>query len=260
MVATKMPSVPAVRLHSIHSAMARSNNMRVLHLIRHAQGFHNVSKDYRNPDFKDAQLTPYGINQCKQLSHRLIEEDIHVDCIICSPMRRAIQTAYYSFEHFFFNDDQLNNTNDNKKIDPPFPIVACENWRETVNYVCDVRLTKEELMKDFPFVDFTKIEHDHDPIWKYYEDLHGSHDIYQMGRESKDDQALQKRGRGAWKTIANRPSHERSFAVVSHSAFFMHMFTRPELNIVSYEDEDVEKLMSCGFQNCEMRSVAFEIA
>eukprot|EP00557_Chaetoceros_sp_GSL56_P013350 CAMPEP_0176481804 /NCGR_PEP_ID=MMETSP0200_2-20121128/3031_1 /TAXON_ID=947934 /ORGANISM="Chaetoceros sp., Strain GSL56" /LENGTH=225 /DNA_ID=CAMNT_0017878065 /DNA_START=89 /DNA_END=762 /DNA_ORIENTATION=+ len=225
--------------------------MRVLHIIRHAQGFHNVSKDYRNPDYKDAQLTPFGINQCKQLSKRLKEEEIQVDCIICSPMRRAMQTAYYSFEHHFFNNDQHNdnnnnnNKNENNKIDlPPFPIVACENWRETVNYICDVRLTKQELMKDFPFVDFTKVEHNHDPIWKYYEDLHGSHDVYQMGRESKDDQALQKRGREAWRTIADRPSYERSFAVVSHSAFFMHMFTRPELNIVSYEDDDVKELMS----------------
>jgi broad specificity phosphatase PhoE len=252
----KSPIMPAVRLHSIHSAVARSNNMRVLHIIRHAQGFHNISKDYRNPDYKDAQLTSHGINQCKQLSDRLKEEDIQIDCIICSPMRRALQTAYYSFEHHYLFKDNCNN----HKNDFSFPIVACENWRETVNYICDVRLTKEELMKDFPFVDFTRIEHNHDPIWKYYEDLHGSHDIYQMGRESKDDQALQKRGREAWKTIAERPSHERSFAVVSHSAFFMHMFTRPELNIVSYGDDDVEKLMSCGFQNCEMRSVAFEIA
>jgi hypothetical protein len=35
------------------------------------------------------------------------------------------------------------------------------------------------------------------------------------------------------------------------------MFTRPEL--VIYEDADVEEYMSTGFENCEMRSVAFEI-
>jgi len=247
--------IPAVRLHSVHSAFAKTNGLQVLHIIRHAQGFHNVCKDYRNPNHKDAQLTPHGINQCKELSKRIREEQINVDCIISSPMRRALQTAYYSFEHLL-----EENMSFSEKDDTTFPaVIACENWRETVNYICDVRFTKAELMKDFPFVDFTRIKHDHDPIWKYYEDLHGSHESYQMGRESKDDLALQKRGREAWMTIGKRPIHERSFAVVTHSAFLMHMFTRPELNIVSYEDDDVKELMAHGFQNCELRSVAFEI-
>ena len=163
-------------------------------------------------------------------------------------MRRTLQTAYYSFEHLFESHEKI-----------PIPFVACENWRETVNYCCDIRLPRSRLTADFPSVDFANIEHEHDPIWEYYEAKYGSLDEYQKHRESADDEGIARRARAAWKTIAERPDYEKSLAIVSHSAFFMHMFTRPELGIVSYEDDDVEKLMMEGFENCEMRSVAIEI-
>jgi len=227
-----------------------------------------VGNNYKDPDNLDAQLTPHGINQCRELSQRLKEEGLDVDCIISSPMRRALQTAHYSFEHILVDaaggssySSESTSTSTSKDCNSSsIPFVACENWRETVNYVCDARLPCSQLSNAFPSVDFSKIEHEHDPIWKYYEEKHGSMQEYQKRRESQDDESLVKRARAAWKTIAERPEHEQSFAVVSHSAFFMHMFTRPELGIVSYEDGDVEELMMEGFANCEMRSVAFEIA
>mmetsp|Transcript_27223 Transcript_27223/g.40312 ORF Transcript_27223/g.40312 Transcript_27223/m.40312 type:complete len:260 (-) Transcript_27223:43-822(-) len=242
-------SGPAVRLHSLTCPKAKTKNLRVLHIIRHAEGFHNISKDYKNPANIDAQLTPHGISQCKELSQRIQEDKLHVDSIISSPMRRALQTAHHSFEHIF--DCQLRRKST--------PFVACEHWRETVNYVCDVRLPLSQLSNDFPSVDFKKIIHEHDPIWKFYEEKHGSLQEYQKIRESSDDEGLEKRARKAWQTIAERPESEKSIAIVSHSAFFMHMFTRPELGVVSYEDADVEQFMNPGFENCEMRSVAFEI-
>jgi len=240
-------SNPVVRIHALNCPKAKTTNLRVVHIIRHAEGFHNVNNDYKNPDNLDAQLTPHGISQCKELSQKLEEEKLHVDAIISSPMRRALQTAHHSFGHVFECQVKRHNV----------PFVACEHWRETVNYVCDVRLPLSTLSNDFPSVDFARIEHEHDPIWKVYEEKHGSLDDYQKVRESVDDEGLEKRVRNAWKTISERPAIERSIAVVSHSAFFRHMFTRPEL--VIYEDADVEEYMSTGFENCEMRSVAFEI-
>jgi broad specificity phosphatase PhoE len=241
---------PAVRFHSLNSVEVARKNLRVLHIVRHAQGYHNVNQDYKNEKFKDAELTEYGIQQCKELSQRLKDENLHVECIISSPMRRALQTAYYSFEHVWKNEKNIDQLED-------VPFVACENWRETVNYVCDVRYPRSRLKNDFPYVNFDNIEHEEDPIWNYYEAKYGSLEEYTKHRESGDDEGLAKRARLAWSTIAERP--ENSLAVVSHSAFFMHMFTRPELGIVSYEDHEVETLMTTGFENCEIRSVAFEI-
>ena len=242
-------SSPAVRLHSINSSIAKTKKLPVLHLIRHAEGYHNIGNDYRNPKNLDAVLTEKGIEQCKELSKKIQKEEIHVDTIISSPMRRALQTAHHSFEHILNCEVQRETVS----------FLACEHWRETVNYICDVRLEKSQLETSFPLVDFDRIEHECDPIWSYYEEKFGSHEDYQKIRESNDDEHLRQRARKAWQTIAERPTDENSIAVVAHSAIFMHMFTRPELGIVCYEDADVKELMQDGFLNCELRSVAFDI-
>jgi hypothetical protein len=183
-------------------------------------------------------------------------------------MRRALQTAQHSFEHqlqlskknkmILDDNDSDDDENNNDKKNVQIPFVACEEWRETVNYLCDQRLPSSQLNQDFPFVNFDHIQHEHDPIWEKYEQRHGTHDQFTKVRESKDDKGLRERAESAWKFIGKRS--ENCIAVVSHSAFFMHIFTRPELGIVSYEDDDVEKLMTeKPFKNCEMRSLAFEV-
>lgn len=241
---------PMVKLFSVSSPESRARNLRIVHFIRHAEGYHNINKDYKNPLHTDAQLTPNGIAQCEKLSAKLHQDGISVDCIISSPMRRALQTASFSFRHLIENETLS------------IPIVACEHWRETVNYLCDVRLTKSSLFKIFEThdakIDFSAIKHEHDPIWEKYEQCYGPHDTFTQHRESNDDDHLIERARLAWAFIADRPSHEKSIAVVSHSAFFMHVFTR--LGLVQYQDQQVEELMtSSRFENCEMRSVAFDI-
>jgi len=271
------PSSFVVKLYSLDSIKGNingNNNIRIIHLLRHAEGYHNVEKDYKSPTNIDAQLTPKGIQQCQLLSKRLVDNSgkakaetsldtggdstidslYDVDCIISSPMRRALQTAQHSFEHQL----SLSENDSNSSKLPPIPFVACEEWRETVNYLCDQRLSSNALQSSFPFVDFQHIQHDIDPIWSKYESQFGPHDVYTAIRESGDDEGLAQRAKLAWEFIKHRK--EQNIALVSHSAFFMHVFTRPELGIVRYEDEEVEKLMTeRPFENCEMRSIAFEV-
>jgi len=174
-----------------------------------------------------------------------------VECIICSPMRRALQTAHYSFAHILDNDNGDGTST--------IPFVACENWRETLNYICDARYPLTHLKEHFPHVDFTNIQHEHDPIRQYYDEIYGSFEEHTAHRESDDDDALERRARQAWGTIEKRP--ERNMALVGHSAFFWHVFGRDpeELGVVEYGDRDVEALMmERGFENCELRSVAVE--
>jgi hypothetical protein len=80
-----------------------------IHLIRHAQGFHNLTvsvfpssrsdlSDSVQHDYslRDALLTPKGKQQC----HTLKEAFPHhktVDIVFASPLRRTIQTAALSF-------------------------------------------------------------------------------------------------------------------------------------------------------------------
>jgi broad specificity phosphatase PhoE len=66
------------------------------YLLRHAQGWHNepgpnyVGDSYNDPLFRDASLTPVGLEQT--LTTRAKLSSIVFDAIYCSPMRRCRQT------------------------------------------------------------------------------------------------------------------------------------------------------------------------
>lgn len=69
---------------------------RIVHFIRHAQGYHNVDGDQSIPD---PDLTPKGQKQCKDLSTSFPYFD-RIDLVCASPIRRTIQTASISMEPF----------------------------------------------------------------------------------------------------------------------------------------------------------------
>lgn len=61
-------------------------------LVRHAEGFHNSTQNYK---LHDPLLTPKGHEQCAKLNAELEREEVlakQIECVICSPMRRTIQT------------------------------------------------------------------------------------------------------------------------------------------------------------------------
>jgi broad specificity phosphatase PhoE len=236
---------PLVKLHSVQKfpRHATADHMKILHFIRHAQGTHNVQSDYRNPAHIDAPLTPLGKIQCAELQKQLIQQDLTVDCVITSTLTRAIQTAQLSFRH------QL----DQDRI----PLIACEDWRETVNYLCDTRRPLSVLKQEYPGIDFSAITSEHDMIWEKYENQFGSHEHHITHRESDDYEGLAQRSRLAWDFILKR--REKSIAIVSHSALFMHMFTRLE-GVISFADVQVQETLQNRFNNCEIRSVLIEAA
>ena len=237
----------AVRLFSPKSLMGtshhdRSPTSKILHLIRHAEGTHNLCElESKKPIHHDARLTPKGEEQCRNLS--LLTRDLPVEAILVSPMTRCLQTASLAFEHAVLQQSQI-------------PFIAYEEWRETVNYLCDSRRSIDTLQTEYPHVDYQHVIHDHDPIWHHYEDIFGSYEEHTTVRESNDASSLCYRVQSAWKVVLERP--EREMALVGHSAFFMHMFTPlfQELHgLVKYEDEMVQHLMSERFDNCELRTV-----
>lgn len=64
-----------------------------IHLVRHAQGEHNL---YRNYTIRDAVLTDLGKEQCRALSADFKHHKT-IDTVFASPLRRTIQTAALSF-------------------------------------------------------------------------------------------------------------------------------------------------------------------
>jgi hypothetical protein len=219
----------------------------------------------------DANLTPRGVEQCNELSK--YTRSLKVEAVLVSPMTRCLETAKMSFPHLYGSlEDECNNkdisgasrstfdaTNE-KILHSKVPFVAYEEWRETVNYLCDCRRPTQVLQMEYPHVNFDHITHEHDPIWAHYEGIFGSHTNHTTKRESDDAISLCSRAHSAWKVLLNRP--EKHLALVGHSAFFMHMFTPlfEELEgVVQYDDEDVREMMTGKFENCELRSVVADV-
>jgi len=276
---------PVVRLFSIQQAPPKS---KILHLIRHAEGTHNISPDsHKMPLHWDARLTEKGIEQCQSLAKatryhyerqggasldstlpaldeqegQISAHSIHpsvgeVEAVIVSPMSRCLQTATLAFPHYCRKGSVASFSSSS------VPIIAHESWRETTNFLCDSRRPLSQLQNEFPFVDFDMISHEDDPIWLKYESIYGSYDKFDGLRESKDGRHLARRVREAWTWLAN--TSETNLAICSHSAFFMHQFQPylPEMmGLISYEDKEVERLiMDRRFDNCELRTVAFQTA
>ena len=228
---------------SFHSVQAAPSNSKIIHLVRHAQGTHNVENDYKAAEHTDAPLTKLGIKQCLTFSNEIARNLNNIECIITSPMTRAIQTAQYCFDKQI-NKDQV-------------PFIASEEWRETVNYLCDMRRETSYLREEFPKVDFEQLKYETDPIWCYYQAIHGSQDDFDKLRELADLNSLKVRCRAALDFIVKRK--ETEIAVVSHSALFYHLFNSFDDSLVKFEDDAVESLMKDRFENCEVRSIAVQV-
>ncbi|KAL2135772.1 hypothetical protein VTI74DRAFT_6977 [Chaetomium olivicolor] len=66
-----------------------------IHLVRHAQGFHNLSAD--NHSLPDPDLTPLGKDQCAHLA-KTFPFHQQVTHLVASPLRRTLYTCLLSFE------------------------------------------------------------------------------------------------------------------------------------------------------------------
>ncbi|KAL7511668.1 hypothetical protein ACHAXN_009340 [Cyclotella atomus] len=247
MIGPPPPGATAVRLLSVKSLSELSATSKILHLIRHAEGTHNLCEiESKKPIHHDAKLTTKGKDQCFNLSSKT--RSLAVEAVLVSPTTRCLETATLSFQHCI---DQIGT--------PDVPFIAYEEWRETVNYLCDSRRSIDALKTEFRHVDFQFVTDNHDPLWHKYEGQFGSHTDHTTLRESNDPSGLYNRAHSAWRILLSRP--ERELALVGHSAFFMHMFTPlfDELEgLVSYEDSIVEEIMRDRFDNCELRTVVVD--
>eukprot|EP00879_Flechtneria_rotunda_P021539 GHRR01022702.1.p1 GENE.GHRR01022702.1~~GHRR01022702.1.p1 ORF type:complete len:260 (+),score=50.95 GHRR01022702.1:194-973(+) len=75
---------------------------KVLHLIRHGEGFHNVAgrkdrNNYKSWEYQDAHLTDYGWQQAKAVQDHIRATGIKVEVVITSPLTRALETAVGCF-------------------------------------------------------------------------------------------------------------------------------------------------------------------
>ncbi|EFJ26773.1 hypothetical protein SELMODRAFT_231879 [Selaginella moellendorffii] len=239
---------PAPSLYPLHRC-------KIIHLVRHAQGFHNVAGEadhraYESYEFLDASLTPMGWDQVARLRKHVMTSGIKeaLGLVVVSPLTRTMQTAVGVFGGSDVKDGV-------KEENPPLmaegvgkaqhaaisssgcpKFVAVEWCREHMGiHPCDKRSPIRDYKNLFPAIDFSEIETDEDEWWNA--------DI----REPDED--LCQRGLEFLKWLLRRD--EKEIAVVSHSGFLTHMVT------LFGDDcgDTVQQEIRSRFANCALRTV-----
>ncbi|KDP35944.1 hypothetical protein JCGZ_09916 [Jatropha curcas] len=226
---------------------------KTIHLVRHAQGMHNVEGDknfkaYLSPEYFDAQLTQLGWQQVDHLRKhvRACGLSKKIDLVITSPLLRTLQTAVGVFGGEGYTDrvDALplmvaNAGNSGRPAisslnSPPF--IAVELCREHIGvHPCDKRRNISDYQFLFPAIDFSLIETDEDVLWKA------------NVRETVEE--LTARGLKFLSWLWTRK--EKEIAIVTHSGFLSHTLSAfgNDCNPL------VKKEISTRFANCELRSM-----
>ncbi|CAK9325534.1 unnamed protein product [Citrullus colocynthis] len=225
---------------------------KTIHLVRHAQGFHNVAgekdvNEYLSFDYFDAQLTSLGWKQVGNLRKHVQACGLskRIELVITSPLFRTMETAVGTFGGEGYADGtnvpplMVANAGDCNRpaissLNCP-PFVAVELCREHLGvHPCDKRRSISEYRSLFPAIDFSMIEHDEDTLWKP--------DI----RETNDEVA--ERGLKFLKWLWTRK--EKEIAVVSHSGFLFHALSAFGNDCRPFIKDEICK----HFANCELRS------
>ncbi|KAF9609679.1 hypothetical protein IFM89_017858 [Coptis chinensis] len=201
---------------------------KTLHLIRHAQGIHNVEaekdfKAYLSPALFDAHLTPLGWQQVDNLRKhvRACGLSNRIDLVVTSPLLRTMQTAVGVFggEGYEYGMDAT----------PLMVANAGKSDRSAYSSLNSPPFVAVELCREH------LIESDEDTWWKA--------DI----REPNEDVA--DRGMKFLKWLWTRK--EKEIAVVTHSGFLFHTFKELGNRYHPLMKEEICK----HFTNCELRSM-----
>ncbi|KAM7470568.1 hypothetical protein LguiA_008751 [Lonicera macranthoides] len=235
------------------SSLFPLHRCKTLHLVRHAQGIHNVEGDknykaYMSPEYLDAQLTPLGWQQVENLRKHVHASGLfkRIDLVITSPLLRTMQTAVGVFGGEGYTDRMdavplmvanagISDHSAISSLNCP-PIVAVELCREHLGvHPCDRRRSISEYQCLFPAIDFSLIESDEDVLWK--ENI----------RETKEEVAA--RGAKFLNWLWTRK--EKEIAIVTHSGFLFH-------TLGAFGNDchpSVKNEIGKHFANCELRSM-----
>jgi len=102
-----------------------------VHLVRHAQGFHNLSAV--NHQIPDPDLTPLGKSQCEELCKKFPYHD-QITHLVASPMRRTLYTCLLSFE---------------PAVKAGKKVIALQEIQEVSCLPCDTGSSTEKLAAEF---------------------------------------------------------------------------------------------------------------
>jgi phosphohistidine phosphatase SixA len=159
-------------MHSNNAIKDLQNKSQVL-LIRHGKSVANVEYDSfegkdknhildnwtLNKDIRDSRLAPLGIEQAQ--SAAITMNQIKVNTVLVSPLRRTLETAYNIFkEHPDFSKIKF---------------IVVPNLRESMNTSSDIPENIENIREEFtniiPHLDFSLMNNYKNHIYYYLEDM-----------------------------------------------------------------------------------------
>ena len=163
----------------------------LIHCVRHAQGYHNLS--VANHAIRDPDLTSYGKRQCQNLA-RTFPYHSSVCLIVASPLRRTLYTALLSFP------DQT--------IRRDIKIIALPEAQETAAVPCDTGSEPAQLKEEFRGqpVDLSLVKDG----WNS-----------KVGKWSPNADALRARAKEVRQWLKARP--EKEIVIVTHGGFLHYL-------------------------------------
>ncbi|EJT80641.1 phosphoglycerate mutase [Gaeumannomyces tritici R3-111a-1] len=107
-----------------------------IHLVRHAQGYHNLPREKGGPDphmLSDPELTELGKQQCADLCASFPHHD-KITHLVASPIRRTVYTALLSFR---------------PAVDAGKAVKALPEVQEVSSLPCDTGSAPDVLAREF---------------------------------------------------------------------------------------------------------------
>ncbi|KYK55004.1 phosphoglycerate mutase family protein [Drechmeria coniospora] len=188
-----------------------------IHLVRHAQGVHNLSVE--NESIRDPDLTTLGSSQCADLRTAFPYHDL-VTRLVASPLRRTLATCVAAFGH-----------------DSLYPIVALDVLQEVSDSPCDTGSSTQRLLDEFGGrVDLARVSDG----WTEK----GAGSVFEPTLEKIAERARE--SRTALRALAG--SGDDHVVVVSHGGM---------LHFLTDDWQGIPNGRATGWDNCEYRSYQF---
>ncbi|KAH8165775.1 hypothetical protein CIB48_g2472 [Xylaria polymorpha] len=169
-----------------------------INIVRHAESRHNV--EVRGDEIRDPSLTVKGMDQAKALGNTF-PYAYHVQHIISSPMRRAVQTALLAFGPLVKHCDMK--------------VVLIPELQESSARPSDIGSPPQELREEFGEVIDTEFLADG---W-FLKDASASYG----GRDQKKVAERARQARLYIRSIAKTLRDDDHILVVAHSGFVKHL-------------------------------------
>lgn len=117
-----------------------------IHLVRHAEGLHNLRND---PNIPDAPLSQRGFDFAEDLGRRFTQAHSNsVGAIISSPLRRTIQTSLTAFPRIL--DSAQYSGNCGRGVREGVKLALDANLQEIAEMPCNTGSALTDLEQEFP--------------------------------------------------------------------------------------------------------------